>query len=103
MTDTAPQNASNPTQPPNEPSPNPPPQVAFDWQDFLPYLAEADLTEDQKRAFIETMWGIVLAFVDLGYEVRSPRETCGQALDLRAALQAAVLGSDAPKEKGDAA
>ncbi|MEM8786876.1 MAG: hypothetical protein AAGE76_01290 [Pseudomonadota bacterium] len=80
----------------------PPPKVAFDWQEFLPHLAESDLSEDQKRAFIETMWQIVLAFVDLGFEVGTPQESCGEAIDLNAALQRAIVSSD-HQEKGDAA
>ena len=49
------------------------------------------------------MWSIVIAFVDLGFDVRAPSETCGQALDLTSALQRVVVQSDIPHEKGDAA
>jgi len=42
-------------------------------------------------------WGriraIVVAFVDLGWNVEATSETCGQDLDLKAALTAAVLHS----------
>ena len=70
------------------------PSVQFDWQDWLPYLADADIPEDQQQEWIETLWSIVLGFVDLGFDVKSPSETCGEALDLKAALEAAVLRSD---------
>ena len=64
------------------------PTVAFDWQDWLPYIADSDLSDDQKRELIETLWSIVIAFVDLGFEVGPPADkTCGQSFDLAAALR----------------
>ncbi len=73
-----------------------PPKITFDWQEWLPYVEDSDLTDAQKREMIETLWAIVIAFVDLGWEVSdAEQETCGQALDLRAALEAAVLYSKA--------
>ena len=69
------------------------PSVQFDWKDWLPYLEESDLSDEQKQAWIETLWAIVLGFVDLGFEVKSPSETCGEGFDLKAALEAAVLNS----------
>mmetsp|Transcript_23905 Transcript_23905/g.43460 ORF Transcript_23905/g.43460 Transcript_23905/m.43460 type:complete len:91 (-) Transcript_23905:1631-1903(-) len=79
---------------PDTPTARPMPSVQFDWQDWLPYMEDTDLTDAQKREMIETLWSIVLAFVDLGWDVTdSPKETCGQVLDLQAALEAAVLNS----------
>lgn len=72
----------------------PNPSLQFDWEEWLPMVACSDLTDDQKKEMIETLWSIVLAFVDLGWEiVTDPQETGGQVLDLRAALEAAVLNS----------
>lgn len=75
------------------------PALHFDWRDWLPYLDAADAPEDQKREMIETLWAIILTFVDLGWEVtdrpaEARAETCGQALDLTAALRAAVVNSE---------
>ena len=70
-------------------------QLRFDWQDWLPYL-EGESPESDKRALIEALWSIVTAFVDLGWEVTGSAtgaETCGQPIDLKAALQAAVVNS----------
>lgn len=75
------------------------PQLLFDWQDWLPYLAASDAPEAHKREIIETLWAIILTFVDLGWEVGADldaapgAETCGQVLDLTAALRAAVVSS----------
>lgn len=66
------------------------PTVAFDWRDWLPYLDD-DIPEDQKRQLIEALWSIILSFVDLGFEVKSPADICGESIDLKAALEATVL------------
>lgn len=81
------------------------PSVHLNWQDWLPYLEESDATEAEKRQLIETLWSIMIAFVDLGWDLGSPanpngKETSGQTLDLTAVLRAAVLNSeDAEKEE----
>lgn len=33
------------------------------------YLAESGLTEEQKREFLETLWTIIVGFVDLGFGI----------------------------------
>lgn len=43
--------------------------LTIDWDLYAEHLAESDLTDDQKREFIETLWAIVVAFVDLGFGV----------------------------------
>ncbi len=87
---------------PPEIEPRPRLKVQFDWRDWLPYVAASDASEEQKRELIETLWTIVLTFVDQGWEVGSPaaatpdiadKESCGQDLDLTAALASAVLNS----------
>ena len=90
------QNPVPPTPPEREP--NARPKVQFDWRDWLPYLAASDASEDQKRELIETVWAIVLTFVDLGWEVEAASEAseknCGQSFDLTAALMSAVVQSE---------
>lgn len=68
--------------------------VHFDWTDWLPYFEAEDLSEAQKRELIETLWALVLGFVDLGFTVGSIPETSGQTRDLKRALEAAVLRSE---------
>ncbi len=83
--------------PPPFPTPHPTEtsKLIFKWEDWLPYLAAEEATDDEKRAMIEAVWSIVVAFVDLGWEVDgSSEKSCGQVLDLKAALEAAVLHSD---------
>ena len=92
-----------------------PPVLRFDWRDWLPFFESEDVPEDQKRVLIETLWSIIIAFVDLGWQVQPAAgvegdgiaaettnaqahgmtaQSCGQSFDLKAALEAAVLRSD---------
>lgn len=79
----------------------PPPKnsqgIKCDWEQWRTYLAGVDAPDDQKREMIETLWAIVVEFVDLGMDV-SAQESCGQVIDLNAALEAAVLNSYDTKE-----
>ncbi|MEM8646934.1 MAG: hypothetical protein AAGF86_11380 [Pseudomonadota bacterium] len=83
------------------------PQMRFDWRDWQPFLEAWEAPEARKREMIETLWVIVKTFADLRWEITekataSPEETCGQVLDLRAALMAAVLRSeDQSKEESE--
>ncbi|MEM6946397.1 MAG: hypothetical protein AAF565_21850, partial [Pseudomonadota bacterium] len=72
--------------------------LVLDWVDWLGHLEGLDATEAEKSQLIETVWTIIVAFVDLGWEVAATKP-CGQDLDLAAALRAAVLNST---EKEDA-
>lgn len=88
----------HPTPPPDKHAP----ALIFDWQDWLPYVAEADIPDAQKREMIETLWQIVVAFVDLGFDLNphqhnqpDGQQSCGQTLDLKSVLEEAVLKSEA--------
>lgn len=76
---------------------NAPPRLQFDWQEWLPYLEQADATEAEKRELIEALWSIVIAFVDLGWEIGGAidldQENGGQPCELKAVLATAVLQS----------
>jgi len=82
-----------------------PTAIRFDWRDWEQYLADSDLPDDKKREFIETLWTIVMGFVDLGFGLNPTQEICGEVIDLKAVLETAVLNSDDPdnRVKGDAA
>jgi hypothetical protein len=45
------------------------PIVTVDYKEFESYLEEQDLTEDQKRELLQTLWNIVVAFIDFGFEI----------------------------------
>ncbi|SFU79293.1 hypothetical protein SAMN04488527_11716 [Aliiroseovarius crassostreae] len=89
----------------NEPAPHHPsktPSLRFNWQDWLPYFDDPDVPLDQKRELIETLWSLVLSFVDLGFDLNPTQISCGEELDLKALLEAAVLYSDQSNIKNTA-
>ncbi|MEP3296774.1 MAG: hypothetical protein ABJO27_09905 [Pseudoruegeria sp.] len=74
------------------------PGLTFNWEDWLPYFEDTDIPETQKREMIETLWQIVVGFVDLGFELnphqQAGQQNCGQNFDLKTLLEAAVVKSD---------
>ena len=68
------------------------PSVTVDWEMYAAMLDESDWTDDQKRELIETLWTIVLAFVDLGFGVH-PAQSCGQDDDQAQAKLADMVHS----------
>jgi len=49
-------------------SPAPP---SLDIDAYLPMIADIEITEHQKREFLETLWSIMCHFVDMGFGVDS--------------------------------
>lgn len=43
--------------------------LTIDYALYEQYLENADLTEEQKREFLDTLWNIIVNFVDLGFGV----------------------------------
>ena len=52
------------------------------------------IPKDQKRALIEQLWQVVVAFVDLGWSLNPNQQICGETLDLKAMLETMALGSN---------
>ena len=55
--------------------------LTIDWDLYEAMLEECECSDDQKRELIETLWSIVLTFVDLGFGIGSPALPCGQLVD----------------------
>ncbi len=53
------------------------PALVIDWELYGQYLEDSDLSEDDKRALIETLWSIMVSFVDLGFRLSPVAESCG--------------------------
>lgn len=97
-----------PTRPPAEnlPTTNQPtrPSLHLEVEEWLPYLDDPDASDEEKLALIETLWGIVLSFVDLGWTVEAetgeksnlPPAIDAPSIDLSRALHAAVVQLDQP-------
>ncbi len=45
------------------------PMILVDYEKYAHFLEEADLSEDQKREFLQSLWGIITQFVSLGFGV----------------------------------
>ncbi|MDX8349447.1 hypothetical protein SLH49_15785 [Cognatiyoonia sp. IB215446] len=55
-----------------------PPTLTIDWDAYLPFFEDEDISEEEKRELIEALWSIVVSFVDLGFGVHSVQQACGQ-------------------------
>ncbi|MBR29600.1 MAG: hypothetical protein CML46_22100 [Rhodobacteraceae bacterium] len=49
-----------------------------DVDQFQHHLDGADLSEDEKRQYLEAVWSIIVSFVDLGFGVHPLQQACGQ-------------------------
>lgn len=43
--------------------------LTIDYELYGKALDNCDLSDEQKRAFIETLWSVIVSFVDLGFGV----------------------------------
>ncbi|MFD0917259.1 hypothetical protein ACFQ14_12635 [Pseudahrensia aquimaris] len=73
------------------------PTLLIDYKKYESMLDESDLSEDQKREFLETLWSVIVGFVDLGFGVH-PLQQCGdgdceQHLDLSSLMADDVVSS----------
>ncbi|MEM9128266.1 MAG: hypothetical protein AAGA97_00895 [Pseudomonadota bacterium] len=58
-----------------------PPTVKVDVERYAHMLSNTDMSEDQKRQFLEALWTIIVSFIDLGFGVHPLADTCGQVDD----------------------
>jgi hypothetical protein len=63
------------------------PALTIDWNLYAQHLKNSDLTDDEKREFIQTLWDIVVSFVDLGFGVHPVQDDPEDNLDENIALQ----------------
>ena len=52
--------------------------LTLDFAAYAPYLEDTDMSEQQKREFLETLWSIIIGFVDLGFGVHPIQQACGK-------------------------
>jgi len=58
-----------------------PPVITVDYERYAHFLENADLTEDQKREFLQTLWNIIVEFVSIGFgvhPVQQAQNACGK-------------------------
>ena len=61
------------------------PSIAIDYALYEAYLADSDWSDDEKQAFLDDLWQIIVAFVDLGFGVHPLLQAEGAA-DIEAIL-----------------
>jgi len=54
------------------------PAVTFDVSLYAHFLDEMGLTDEQKAAMLETLLGILIGFVDLGFGIHPVQQECGR-------------------------
>jgi hypothetical protein len=55
------------------------PALGIDWDFYMRLLEDSDAPDEQKRELIETVWSIIVAFVDLGFGVHPIQQACDAA------------------------
>ena len=71
--------------------------LTFDVTRYDKYLADCDLTKEQKQKFLETLWNIIVSFVDIGFGIDATQAACGQLL--QTAFKDILNDSDMIKSK----
>lgn len=67
-----------PERPQSQSTPDDRPALSVDWDLYSSYLEESDASDEDKQALLETLFDIVLTFVDLGFRLH-PLQQCGDA------------------------
>lgn len=55
--------------------------VTVDVERYQHFLDNSGMSPEEKRAFLEALWSVITAFVDLGFGVHPVQQACGQLED----------------------
>lgn len=56
--------------------------LTIDYALYERYLDDCDLTDGQKREFLDNLWNFIVCFVDLGFGVHPLQQACEQKFDI---------------------
>ena len=78
------------------------PALTLDVERYDKMLSESDLTEKQRQEFLQTIWNIIVSFVDLGFDIHPLQQVaseddvqgCGQKFDLTSYMAENMIPSD---------
>lgn len=89
--------------PPNFNPETAPPTLTIDWDAYLPFFEDEDISEEEKHELIEALWSIVVSFVDLGFGVHPVQQACGKSDDPLSDLPPDLLSllTSEQSEQGD--
>ena len=54
------------------------PTLSVDVEKYRSYLDGSDMSDAQKEEFLQSLWSIIVSFVELGYGVHPLQEVCGK-------------------------
>lgn len=54
------------------------PYLTVDVERYQAYLDGTEMTNAQKEEFLQSMWQIIVSFVELGFDVHPLQEVCGK-------------------------
>ncbi|MCV6576552.1 MAG: hypothetical protein OIF58_12515 [Cohaesibacter sp.] len=74
-------------------APTKPPSLSIDWDTYGELLEDSDLSDDQKREFIQVLWSITVSFVDLGFGVHPLQQLEGKDISFDELNINDVIGS----------
>ena len=55
--------------------------VTVDYERYAHFLSDSDLSHEEKQAFLDAIWNIILGFIDLGFGVHPIQQAdkaCGK-------------------------
>ncbi|MEM9578043.1 MAG: hypothetical protein AAF999_13630 [Pseudomonadota bacterium] len=55
------------------------PTLSIDWEIYAAMLEASDMSLEEQKELIETLWSIVVMFVDLGFDLNPAQQICEQA------------------------
>lgn len=76
--------------------------LTVDWARYEKLLEDSDIPDSEKREFIETLWQVVVAFVDLGFGLHPLQQATGHDPDpdsLLSCIAAEMLDCEQRKTK----
>jgi len=66
------------------------PALEFNPEEFAHFIEDFDLSDAEKREYLDMIWSIIVSFVDLGFGIHPVQQACGKRTDnlLKSALTA---------------
>jgi len=71
------------------------PTLTIDWEFYGKYLVESDLSDAEKREFLETIMAIVVSAVDLGFGVHPVQQAAGNICEQQAEISKFIASQSA--------
>lgn len=68
------------------------PVITLDIEKYQHFLDNSGMNPEERRAFLEALWSIIVAFVDLGFGVHPLQEACGQTAETLTSIDHQATG-----------